>query len=377
MRLIYVQRIMLFVFVVSTFLLPNCTKQQRNSFTAQPIAIGTPGQVLVVIEPELANSVVGDSIMYLLERLYQPLPAPEPVLDVTLIPFDKMTDIKYQWKNIIFIADLSENNSIAGFIEKSLGKENTNEAEANPSLNFASQKNRWAKGQNVMYVYGFSQKNIAEALNQRAESIITKVESSYKNMIDATTYAMGYEQGLITKLQENMLIDLKIPGDYRLALDRKDHYWFRKQTEKTDMGILIQKVPYEVGMQADEATLVKLRDEFGRKYIISTMDNSYMTTDKKSLKTPIYFKKTSINGNYALEARGIWKMENGFMGGGFISYLVYHEPSQSMVFLDGFVYAPDESKRRYIQRFDAIFQSLNFLAEKPVSTETETQQEAE
>ncbi len=371
MRLIYVQRIMLFVFVVCTFFLPNCTKQQRNTFKSLPTAIGTPGQVLIVIEPELANSSVGDSIMYLLEALYQPLPSPESVLDVTLIPFDKMTDIKRQWKNVLFIGDLSDNNSILGFIENTLGKENTAEAKATPSLNFASQKDRWAKGQNVMYVYGFGQDNIGKALNQRAESIITKVESSYKNMIDATTYSMGYEKGLITKLRENILIDLKIPGDYRLALDRKDHYWFRKQTRKADMGILVQKVPYEVGMQVDEETIIKIRNEFGKKYIVSTPDNSYMTTDQKSLKTPVYFTKTAINGNYALEARGIWKMKNGFMGGAFISYLVYHEPSQSLVFVDGFVYAPDESKRKYIQRLDAVFQSLSFLGERPITSESE------
>jgi len=373
MRLIYVQRILLFVFVVSTFLLPNCTKQQRSTLSSLPTAIGTPGQVLVVIEPELANSNVGDSIMYLLEALYQPLPAPEPVLDVTLIPFDKLTDIKFQWKNILFIGDLSVDNSIAGFIEKSLGRENTNEAELTPSLNFASQKDRWAKGQNIMYLYGFGEKNIENALHERAENIITKVENSYNDMINATTYSMGYEDGMVTKLREDILIDLKIPGDYRIALDRTNHYWFRKQTRKADVGVLVQKIPYEVGMQVDEATIIDIRNKFGKKYIVSTPDNSYMTTDVTSLTTPIYYKKTAINGNYALEARGIWKMKNGFMGGGFISYLVYHEPSQSLVFLDGFVYAPEEPKRKYLQRLDAIFQTLEFLGETPITTETEVE----
>lgn len=373
MRLIYVQRIMLFVFVVCTFFLPNCTKQQRNTLNSKPTAIGTPGQVLIVIDPSLANTSIGDSIMYLLEAPYQLLPSPEPVLDVTLIPFADMTSIKYQWKNIIFIGDLSEDKAIAGFIEKSLGRENTNEAELNPSLNFASQKNRWAKGQNVMYLYGFGKENIAEALHQRATSIIEKVESSYDNMINATTYSMGYEKGLTSKLSENMLIDMKIPGDYRLALDRENHYWFRKQTRKADLGILVQKIPYEVGMQVDEATLLKIRDVFGKKYIVSTPDNSYMITDKKNLTPPVYFKKTAINGNYALEARGVWKMKNGFMGGAFVSYLVYHEPTQSLVFVDGFVYAPEEPKRKYIQRLDAIFQTLNFLGEKPVTTENEVE----
>lgn len=369
MRLIYVQRILLFVFVVSTFFLPNCTKQQRQSFASLPTAIGTPGQILVVIEPALAKSAVGDSIIYLLEAPYQILPAPEPVLDVTLISFDDMTDIKYQWKNILFITDLSVDNNVAGFVEKALGREHTNEAETNPSLNFASQKARWAKEQNVMFLYGFGQENIGKALNQRAKKIIAKTEESYLDMINATTYSMGYEDGLVTKLREDILIDLKIPGDYRIALDRENNYWFRKQTRKADMGILVRKIPYEVGMQVDEETIIKIRDDFGKTYITSTPDNSYMITEKKNLTPPIRFKKTAINGNYAMEARGVWKMQNGFMGGAFISYLVYHEPSQSLVFLDGFVYAPDEPKRKYIQRLDAIFQTLEFLGEKTLVAE--------
>jgi len=66
-------------------------------------------------------------------------------------------------------------------------------------------------------------------------------------------------------------------------------------------------------------------------------------------------------------------MKNGFMGGAFISYLVYHEPSQSLVFLDGFVYSPEEPKRKYIQRLEAIFQTLEFLGEKSASTISEAE----
>ena len=63
-------------------------------------------------------------------------------------------------------------------------------------------------------------------------------------------------------------------------------------------------------------------------------------------------------------------MKNGFMGGAFISYLVYHEPTQSLVFMDGFIHAPEQNKRKYLQRLKVIMDSLEFLGKKEGSEES-------
>ena len=54
-------------------------------------------------------------------------------------------------------------------------------------------------------------------------------------------------------------------------------------------------------------------------------------------------------------------MKNDFMGGPFASYLVYNEAQQKVVFVDGFVYAPSKSKRKYLQRLELVLSSLRFL----------------
>jgi hypothetical protein len=175
---------------------------------------------------------------------------------------------------------------------------------------------------------------------------------------------MGQAQGIITDLRVDLLVDLRVPGDYRIAFKDEDHFWLRKESRKADMNILIQKIPYTEGVTVDRESIIKIRNKFGKEYITSTAENTYMSTDMKSLENPIYYEETVINGNYALEARGIWKMENGFMGGAFISYLVYHKPSQSLIFMDGFVFAPEEAKRKYIQRLEVILESLDFIGTK-------------
>jgi hypothetical protein len=364
MRLIYVQRAVLLVFVFCTFFLPNCSEQQRTNLRSTPNAIGTPCQTLVVIEDGLWNSAVGDSIRYCLGAAYPLLPAPEPMLDLTNLKFDDMRDIKFQWKNIIFIGDFESESSTAQFIKEAVGEEAIAKAKKDVNYNYATQNDRWAKNQQVAFLFANGEKNLANAISQRAKKIINKVYQSDKQMIRATAYSMGQAQGIITDLRVDLLVDLRVPGDYRIAFKDEDHFWLRKESRKADMNILIQKIPYTEGVTVDRESIIKIRNKFGKEYITSTAENTYMSTDMKSLENPIYYEETVINGNYALEARGIWKMENGFMGGAFISYLVYHKPSQSLIFMDGFVFAPEEAKRKYIQRLEVILESLDFIGTK-------------
>jgi hypothetical protein len=361
MRLIYVQRAVLLVFVFCTFFLPNCSEQQRTNLRSTPNAIGTPCQTLIVIEDELWNSAVGDSIRYRLGAAYPLLPAPEPMLDLTNLKFDDMRDIKFQWKNIIFIGDFESESSTSLFIKEAVGEEAVVKAKGDLNYNYATQNDRWAKNQQVAFLFANGEKNLANAISQRAKKIVEKIYESDKKMIEATTYSMGKAQGIMTDLRVDLLVDLKVPGDYRIAFKNEDHFWLRKESRKADMNILIQKIPYEEGVAVDKANIIRIRNEFGKEYITSTGENTYMSTDVKSLQNPVYYNETAINGNYALEARGIWKMENGFMGGAFISYLVYHEPTQSLIFMDGFVYAPEEAKRKYIQRLEVILETLDFI----------------
>lgn len=366
MRLIYAQRIVFAIFIICTFFLPNCSEQQRSSLSSKPFSIGSPTQTLLVVDEDFGGTIVGDSILFNFQAAYPLLPAPEPMLDVTVLKFDNFFGMKQQWRNIIFICDFDKPSPMVNFVQETIGEEAVQSAKDNPQYNFGSQTDRWARNQQVAFIFAHGEQNLADAISQRAGKIIDKVYQSDLQMIKATTYSMGYEEGIISQLREKLLINLKVPGDYRMALDKDGYYWLRKETRKVDLGLLIRKLPYEGDMRIDGETLLKIQREFGKKYITST-GNSYMSIDMKNLTPPVYFNQTTVNGNFTQEARGIWKMQNGFMGGAFISYLVYHEPTQSVIFMDGFVYAPEQSKRKYIQRLKVIMDSLEFLGTKSVN----------
>jgi hypothetical protein len=46
------------------------------------------------------------------------------------------------------------------------------------------------------------------------------------------------------------------------------------------------------------------------------------------------------------------------MGGSFLSYTVYDEKHDQLIYLDAFLYAPDQKKRNLMLRLEAILKTL-------------------
>jgi hypothetical protein len=67
---------------------------------------------------------------------------------------------------------------------------------------------------------------------------------------------------------------------------------------------------------------------------------------------------------YAIEVRGLWDLENDFMGGPFISYTFLDEKNNRVVTLDGYIYYPNETKRTHLRELEAIFHSLKMIEEE-------------
>jgi hypothetical protein len=82
---------------------------------------------------------------------------------------------------------------------------------------------------------------------------------------------------------------------------------------------------------------------------------SFMRTETliKPLMTP-----TELAGAFTLESRGLWRTTGTIMGGAFISYTVYDEKHDQLIYLDAFLYAPDQKKRNLMLRLEAILKTL-------------------
>jgi hypothetical protein len=61
--------------------------------------------------------------------------------------------------------------------------------------------------------------------------------------------------------------------------------------------------------------------------------------------------------------RGLWKLENAFMGGPFINISLLDENRNRVVTVDAFVYAPGLDKRNYVREVEAILNTFKIISE--------------
>ena len=87
--------------------------------------------------------------------------------------------------------------------------------------------------------------------------------------------------------------------------------------------------------------------------------NQWMQTNPEFVWT----KNITVNGEFAMEARGLWEMRNDAMGGPFVSHTRLDEKNNRVIVVEGFVYAPDKMKRTMLRRLEAALYTLEIAKE--------------
>ena len=93
-------------------------------------------------------------------------------------------------------------------------------------------------------------------------------------------------------------------------------------------------------------------------YVSSERENTFIIINDRDL--PILEFDRTISNRYAKEWRGIWEMENDFMGGPFISYALVNETTGKLLVIDTFIFAPGKKKRNSMQQIDLMVKSLKW-----------------
>ncbi|KAA6315687.1 hypothetical protein EZS27_033891, partial [termite gut metagenome] len=88
--------------------------------------------------------------------------------------------------------------------------------------------------------------------------------------------------------------------------------------------------------------------------------NSYMITDSVTVEV----KPLNLHGEYAFEARGLWRVKGDFMGGPFVSHSRVDTKNQRVITAEIFIYSPDRSKGSLIRRMEASLYTLKLPGER-------------
>jgi len=136
-----------YIFFVSiAFLIFSCSPDQRDKLTPKPNAIGKAGQILVVAEAEVWNSIAGEAFREHLLEAYPVLPRPEPRFDVKHVEGTKFTTLRREWRVIIFLGDLSQVCKTTKEITRAIGEQGVERAKMEFDYNTTYREDIWADG---------------------------------------------------------------------------------------------------------------------------------------------------------------------------------------------------------------------------------------
>jgi hypothetical protein len=209
----------------------------------------------------------------------------------------------------------------------------------------------------LVYLVGAGHDKLVENIQESYSAIIRRIREADQKKIANSIYLNGTAGKVENQLQTSLQVQMKIPSDYIVALDKDSIFWIRRETPESSSSIMIRKMKYE-----DQAQLTKK----GAKEMIrglgllvsSANPNTYLQINDVDL--PMLAQTMTLNNYFALETRGIWEMANDWMGGPFVSYTLHNPNSNELLLLFGFIYAPGEDKREYMQQIEHVMHTVKF-----------------
>lgn len=339
----------------------SCSEDVRQSFRPVPTAFGKLNQLIVIADEDLWEGEIGDSIRYYYAAAYPILPQPEPIYDlVHYTPTELDAQLmRRELRTYLIVANLSDEDSpTAQLIRNDLGEEKLYRSREDPTYNITIGRDKWAKGQILVYQFAWSRDNLVENLRNNFPTVYQRIEQLERDRIDATIFFQGENPKAQGEVQEKMGASIRIPNDYFVAVSNDEVVWVRKETDDLSSNLMFHKLPYESQQQLSKEGIKAIRDSLGRKYVQSTLPNTYMRINDVDL--PMLTEAKTIKDKYALEARGIWEIQNDFMGGAFVSYLIHNPEKQELLFVDGFVHAPGKKKRDFMEHLEYIMSTTEF-----------------
>lgn len=340
-------------------ILAGCTESQQQSLRPKPVAYGEINTILIITDQEMWDGRVGDTLNDYYSSAFLILPQPEPIFDLWHFTAEEYQaqPVRREASDYLILANLADETSpTTKLVINAIGAENVRRAKEDPAYNTAIIREKYAEGQLIVYQFAFSEDALVENIAKTFSATAKKFRDADMKRFESSVYLDGENRKATDVVQEMLGVRMRIPKDYVVASSRDSVLWLRKETGKLSSNIMLWKLPYNDQAQLTREGIKTIQDSIGRKYVSSQIANTYMRINDEDL--PMFIDAKTVNNNYTLEARGIWEMENDYMGGPFISYLIHNPQKNELVFALGFVYAPGEDKRNWMQYLEYILNTI-------------------
>jgi hypothetical protein len=299
---------------------------------------GKTAEMLIVTDNEdIWKGKIGDTIRGYFYQDFQVLPQPEGLFDLAWLgrkSFDNSKMMKTHHN--IFIIEMDETLKEA---KLKIGKD------------------RWAYPQYIVQVVTPSIDEFIKLYGEKKDIIYEIFMDSERARL-LKMYKSFADYALVNELKEHFDFSLMLSGGFYIAKKSSNFAWLRKETEKLGQGLLIYTFDYTDTIAFKKESIMAMRNSITKEYVPGPNEGSYMTIQEKY--SPVISKRIDFKGMFAVETRGLWKVEGNFMGGPFINYTFVDEKRNKVITLDAYVYAPNKEKRDMMVQMEGIIYSVKF-----------------
>jgi hypothetical protein len=300
-----------------------------------PNVSGKAGEVVIVINKGEWESDAGSSLRSVLAADEEYLPQREPMFTLVNIPENAFTSIFQTHRNLIIVKILPD----AG------------------ETKIVYQENVWAAPQIVVTISGPDGEEIANKIQQEKDKLSGAILMAERNR--NINNAKRYEE---RTLRDIVTLDFGgspyFPKGYSIKKKTDDFIWISYETTYTNQGIFIYRFPYKDSTSFSHNNLVAVRNFILERNVPGPVDKSYMTTN---LLVEPGARWVKYNRRDFVEMKGLWEVQNDFMGGPFVSHFFLDKENQNVIALEAFVYAPRYDKRNYLRQVESIIYSFEFF----------------
>lgn len=324
--------IRLFVSAVVFFTVLSC----RDRKTPVSNFSGSVSEVLVIMDKSDWNSAAGDTVKDWFRQEQPGLPQPEPVFDIINLPRSSFEGNIKAYRNILY-------TEISPAVQEPV---------------FEFKDSPWLKGQKYFRIAAPDKAGFIREFNAHKEEMLRVFLKAERDR-QVAYYKQQPDPKIAAFLKDKYKLSCYVPSGYNINKDLTDFAWISRETKVDSRGLVIIQRKFESMDQFLYQSVIDTVNAELRRNIPGPLEGSYMAIDTV---TPLIMNTYNYDEeHYAVMMRGLWTVVNDFMGGPFVLNAVLDKPNDRVVYMVGYVYAPDDKKRNMVRQVEAIVFSAGFV----------------
>ncbi len=360
----------LYILVLTAIIASSCGNRDKSS--TLPVAAGLSGDIYLFVDSTQWKGKIGEVMDSIFNQEMIGLPREEGIFHLSSVDPRKMNFVLKQRRNLIFLMTLDHPGQGSQIVRSLFSKDLLDHIAKDSSEFVQTYRDVYARGQQVMFLFAQNEAQMLHKLRTNSQKLIDFFDKVERDRLNATLFKAGTVVGIDKWMSDNFHVNMKIPYGYKLVQNERDFLWARQINTNDDRDIFVAVTDYVSESQFTKENLINFRNEVTKKYIYEDPNhiNSYIVIETGVPHKPVTVRNVNVNGNFAVEMRGLWRTNTRTMGGPFLSYAIADPATGKFYYIEGFLYGPSKDLREMLRQMEVILRTFNLESKATIPADS-------